>query len=212
MKMINQINELLEKAEQDLIDGKYYDAISQAKEAKEEIEYNKEWLLGLQTLLNNTLFKIKKMKEIFSKNKSNMTTRCLPEGIDTILKQKEKLAEAIIGEAQAALKKDTKKRIENLAHPQEVTQNIIGTRKPHYQGSLIVSLSNGVQTLLVKNRIPKKNLLIVQQTDGKRLRTIFNTDGEPVIPVYIKSGYRITGDKIFYKTKDDEPETEGSLS
>jgi hypothetical protein len=122
-KMIANIDECLQRAEHSLINDHYEDAITQAEEGKEQIIYKQKKISAIKSLLNNTIFRIKRTGEIGA-NKSNMTTRLLPDGIDIILKEREKIANAIIGEARAKLKKETKEKKEQLAHPKEVTKEL----------------------------------------------------------------------------------------
>lgn len=217
-EMLDNINASLEEAEVELVHGRYEDAILRAKETKEQIEYNREWLLHIQSVLNSWIFKIKKIAEIFEKEESNMTTWCLPEWVDSILRQKEKIANAIIGEAQAAMKKQTKEKKHELAHPREISQELTGNWTPQYQGSLIVSFKDGNKTLIVKNRISREiqgrrqQILLVQDPKNTRLWGMVNERGEAIVDHWFRADFRIVGNNIFYRTVEGEQETERNFT
>ncbi|MEI7562348.1 MAG: hypothetical protein WCJ39_01110 [bacterium] len=93
---LKNLDKQLKESEQLYIDGKYNDAIKEAERVKKKIKYKQETLLSIKSILNATIFRIKKVGELSSSEKSNMTTLFLPDGIDTTLKERESTANNII--------------------------------------------------------------------------------------------------------------------
>jgi len=211
---LKNLDKQLKESEQLYIDGKYNDAIKEAERVKKKIKYKQETLLSIKSILNATIFRIKKVGELSSSEKSNMTTLFLPDGIDTTLKERESTANNIIWEAMAKLKLQTKAKAKYLAHPKEVEKKMSEDRKPIYQGRLIVSFQKDEENMPVKLKIIRKvendrklELFIVQERGWEHLFGILDKEGKSVIKSdFMRKWYRIVGNNIFYKTISNKQE------
>lgn len=219
---IKKAEETYRKAHQNIVNWEYEDASFRAEQVLEEIKYQKEFISKLKSFLNSSLFRLKKPKQIFKRQKDIMTTLLLPNGRDMVLIELEKRSKDIKWIAKAKMTKQTKEIKKDLSHPRNMEQEFIWERKPiRHDRTIVWFQSKDEKETLTTRRVLyrwAKKVYIVQQRKWQMLYWAISEDGKPLCPktkdwndlrpMFFTKNYRIEKNKLIYETTENSWEYE----